>query len=65
MLLNVETVCFDQRTQVAASGGQQLTNVFIDASVDTVYDVVRSALHSNRISMSRVSTRLCRLRYGR
>ena len=37
-------------------GGQLLTNVFIDASVDTIYDAVRSALHSNCISMSRVST---------
>ena len=57
MLLNVETVCFDQRTQVAASGGQQLTNVFIDASVDKppIYGVVRSVLYSNCIAMSRVN----------
>ena len=56
LLLNLETVRFDQRTQVTATGGQLLTNVFIDASVGTIYDVVRSALHSNRIAMSRVST---------
>ena len=56
LLLNLETKCFDQRTQVTATAGQQLTNVFIDASVDTIYDVVRSALHSERIAMSHVST---------
>ena len=57
MLLNAGTVCFDQRTQVTAPGGQQLTNLFIDASVDKppIYDVVRFALHSNRITMSRVN----------
>ena len=55
LLLNLETKCFDQRTQVTATAGQQRTNVFIDASVDTIYDVVRSALHSERM-MSRVST---------
>ena len=41
---------------MTAAGGQLLTNVFIDASVDTIYGVVRSALHSNCISISRVST---------
>ena len=41
---------------MTATGGQLLTNVFIGASFGTIYDVVRSALHSNRISMSRVST---------
>ena len=56
LLLNLETMCFDQRTQVMATGGQLLTNVFIGASVGTIYDVVRSALHSSRITMSRVST---------
>ena len=56
LLLNIETKCFDQRTQVTATAGQQLTNMYIDASVDTVYDVVRSALHAERIAMSRVST---------
>ena len=57
LLLNAETKCFDQRTQVTATAGQLLTNVFIDASVDTpsIYDVVRSTLHSNRIAMSRVN----------
>ena len=30
--------------------------MYIGASVDTVYDVVRSALHAKRIAMSRVST---------
>ena len=50
-------MCFDQRTQVTATGGQLLTNVFIDASVHTpsIYDVVRSTLHSNRIAMSRMN----------
>ena len=41
LALNLETKCFDQRTQVKATAGQQLTNVFIDAPVDTIYDVVR------------------------
>ena len=56
LLLNVETVFFDQRTQVTATGGL-LTNVFIGASAHTpsIYDVVRSTLHSNRIAMSRVN----------
>ena len=56
LLPNLEAKCFDQRTQVTATAGQQLTNVFIDASVDTIYDVLRSALHSERVAMSRVST---------
>ena len=30
--------------------------MYIDASVDTIYGVVRSAPHSERIAMSRVST---------
>ena len=55
-LINLETICFDQRTRVTATAGQQLTNVHIGASVDTVYDVVRSALHAECIAMSRVST---------
>ena len=57
LLLNAETKCFDQRTQVTATAGQPLTNMFIGASVDTpsIYDAVRSALHSNRIAMSRVN----------
>ena len=54
MLLNLETLSFDQRTQVTATGGQTLTNVYIDASEDTVYDVVRDALHAKGIAMSRV-----------
>ena len=41
---------------MTATAGQQLTNVFIDASVDTTYDAVRSALHSECIAMSRVNT---------
>ena len=57
LLLNAEAKCFDQRTQVTATAGQLLTNVFIGASVVTpsIYDVVRSTLHSNRIAMSRVN----------
>ena len=43
---------------MTATGGQLLTNVLIGASVHTpsIYGVVRSTLHSNRIAMSRVST---------
>jgi len=55
LLLNLETTSFDVRTSVTATAGQQLTNEFIDASDDTVYDVVRTALHAERIAMSRVS----------
>ena len=47
---------FDQRTSVTATAGQERTNVHIDASVDTVYDVVRTALHAECIAMSRVRT---------
>ena len=56
LLLNLGTLSFDQRTRVTATAGQELTNVHIDASVDTVYDVVRTALHAECIAMSRVST---------
>ena len=52
--LNLETLSFDQRTQVTATGGRALMNTFIDASVGTVYDVVRDALHDKCIAMSRV-----------
>jgi len=55
-LLNLKTLSFDQRTHVTATAGNDLTNLHIDASVDTVYDVVRAALHAECIAMSRVST---------
>ena len=56
LLLNLETTSFDVRTSVTATAGQQLTNEYIEAPDDTVYDVVRTALHAERIAMSRVST---------
>jgi hypothetical protein len=54
LLLNLKTVSFDKRTSVTATAGQQLTNEYIDASDDTIYDVVRTALHAERIAMARV-----------
>ena len=55
LLLNLRTLSFDKRTSVTATAGQQLINEHIDASDDTVYDVVRTALHAERIAMARVS----------
>ena len=57
MLINAKTESFDKRTSVAASGGQEVINSFIGASVEKppMYDVVRAAMHSHRLSMARMN----------
>ena len=56
-LVNIRTESFDERTSVTAAGGRVVTNNYIDASSDdpSMYDVVRSALHSQQVAMSRVN----------
>ena len=57
MLINIETVSFDQRTSVVAAGGRRLTNSFIGASSDRppIYDVVRAVLHSHCMAIWRMN----------